>query len=363
VSPRLLLNFYIFALLTLGAPVRLHAGCGEALEAIQIPKFIFGDGIVQKDALPFMDAINDIDSFLGSLKKPDEASVLLKKYELSPEANYLNNRITTGVRKADSGSKKIDGKMLEVNYTKHPVHSIGLFAHEYGHLIFLENFSKVDIRMKRAFEANSRYHEATGKYLEIEKKIEAYPRKKGEDAGYQKLQRELDEVSASMQAIEQKWDEYLGFAAQEAPYAELFGDLTAVLHTERPDAMTDGLSFSKHKRAWEKRHSRSVGRQRNFTGRQPKYENEISRPVDFGGHNVLSATRKFIWDTYLSRPSILKENKAEVLEAVLNACANEIRKRFDHPQNDTVANWKKTNDDLNQQIVLELEKKGIYKDR
>jgi hypothetical protein len=114
------------------------------------------------------------------------------------------------------------------------------------------------------------------------------------------------------------------------PYNEFFADLVSILVLEKPDVITDALSFNQETKLprdeknnltgnWKfirkyinKKNPSEAASYRNFSDSRKKV-------TEADDHGEFFPARQFIWEEYLSKPSILKNKKGEILAATFSA--------------------------------------------
>jgi hypothetical protein len=196
-------------------------------------------------------------------------------------------------------SLNIPFQLILGKHAKHPVHTIPVWAHEYGHAIL-----------------NANLRDVASAWTDIVRK------KADESAG--------------------RPEQIIDFLV--APYHEFFADVVAVLYTEEGDSVARSLTIvgfvenpegtpaqcpnsDKKCRPREgSRDTRDHFRNRDFTERA----NELHRwkPVQAEDiHNILAPARYHAWKYYLSNPN-MRRDKAKIAAVVIDAIIADVNDRI-----------------------------------
>ncbi|WP_413292968.1 hypothetical protein ACLSU7_16355 [Bdellovibrio sp. HCB185ZH] len=314
------------------------------------------DGVTAKEVDVFRKVVDDLNSHLGSLVTPQNAEIFVYKKHSRPSANPFQTTVIAGVHyKRTSNGKE---------YLKTPNFSIPILAHEYEHLIFMENYGRVEPRWTEAIESYKDANATRAKRASLQRenndlsdkvnalkiKNEPVPAELTERQAI--LAREIPELLQKEQELMAKfykvWD-------INTAYNEFFADVVAVMYTGKSDSVSKSVAFtpdlqnSRNKKFMEK----SV-QQRDF-------ENHRDHDVDTEGHNFFSISRDDIWDSYLASPTYRKEKATVMMEAVFAAVAKENSYKIDHPELKLEDNWKMYNKRLSDAIESEMSARGIQK--
>jgi hypothetical protein len=316
-------------------------------------QFIKVGDLNDKEIRPFRQTITNVNSFLGELEIPKNVNITVYGIHGNPAASLHLPEINIGIRYGVSSKKrpqKID--------TKNPIYSEAILAHEYGHLVFRENYRKLEPQQRNAEEA---YFELIASQKEsklIAGKIEILMAKASSAQGDEKisLQKQIQDLFDEETRVQQK-----GLRAMEvvdqvdsvvSPYNEFFADVVAVLHTENSNAISDAVTFT------SKNQMIRGQAQAKFSRDSRDFGNNIRHPKEMEAHQLFFMARAYMWSSYLASPSTMKNNKSEVLSAVFIAVAKETSRQLKNDST-TELTWKEANESLISSIEAEMKLRGI----
>lgn len=325
--------------------------------------YVFKSTNVTVHEIQALDAvIADVNGFLGRLARPEKPVIKMARIHSSPAAQEFFGTINMGVRYGfPRGEDKTQWD------TKHPEYVNAIMAHEYAHLVFGSNMSKVEPLWKE-------YAESPKKQKEIGAKISAMLEESL--ALREKLKTADDTVKAQVEAqiaenqsklntlfdessrLSRDFGELISIIHDASTsYNEFFADVIAILQTERPDSIYRSVRFvrlqQQAKNEKEEKDMKDGKDRRHFD----KHLTDV--PEGYEEHGYLAPVRKFVWDAYLASPTILKAKKAEIAEGVFKAVSEELEYVFNHYDMDFKQNWQTLNDRLIARIKAEMEKRGI----
>jgi len=331
--------------------------------------------IPQRTLTSYDTIIGEINGFLGDLAKPAPPLVEVRRNESSPEADSVENILRLGT-KYQIEHPKNEGAFLE----KVPSAMKPIIAHEYGHLIFERNFTSLEQLVlefrklrpqveSQILELMSEHRRLLDEKAEVDAQLDKAP--EGEEQ--KKLAERSDALRTRSQSIFNQVLKlsHIGDVYDElvlnhiTSYNEFFADVVAVLWSEKPDAISKSIRHTRllQLREFQEKASLSYD-SRNFKKRQ-KAARETggsavsASPSQLEDHAYFSPARKFLWESYLASPTILKNHKSQVLRAVFKAVDHELRYRMNHYDLKPDENWKNFNDRLIERIRVELATQGI----
>jgi hypothetical protein len=333
------------------------------------------DKVTDTQVAVFEKVVTDLNSRLGDLVTPKGVEIQVFTEHSSPAANPLDMSIRAGVRYFQTIPKNGIAKFYKKRdlsklkkYHKSPSFSVPILAHEYGHLIFMENYTLREPIWRDAFETYKnlipvlnemqKNRDALKKQMDdifaqmkdpavtTERRIELIGKIKSLGEEMSKIS---DQASALMKPVK---------AVMEinTSYNEFFADVVAVLYTGKSGVIDGGVSFTRslqgnNKFTKETKHSDT---ERNF-------ENHLEHDGDYEGHGYFSLARNDIWNSYLVSPSY-RARSGEIMTAVFDAVAKENSRILQNPIDmATDANWKQLNQSLTDAIERELAARGIEK--
>ena len=305
-----------------------------------------------KELLPFKNTVDSINGFLGELTAPQNISINVHRVIEDPGARPHEGLLKIGLQLGrELGPSR--------TYTKNPTFSQAILAHEYGHLIFRENFIRIEPKMR---EAEAVFPQT----LEPRKKVDTL------DAELDLLRKQLptlswDEKSVVWKRMHELETEKNQLIAQVMelmqiptklnerldPYDEFFADVVAVLQTENPSAVSEATKFTILQQ--------KVGKPKllKFSDDSRDFQNKIQRPLYYGKHEYFLTVRAHLWNSYLASQSLLHGSKAKILSAVYAAVAKEAQLSIAAPSFGPQESWKELNQNLIQRLDAELTARGI----
>ncbi|QLY24644.1 hypothetical protein [Bdellovibrio sp. KM01] len=314
------------------------------------------DGVTAKEVDVFRKVVDDLNSHLGGLVTPQNAEILVYKKHSSPAANPFQKTVVAGVHYKRTHNNK--------EYLKTPNFSIPILAHEYGHLIFMENYGRVEPRWTEAIESYQEVKVLRAKRASLQNENNELSDKansfkiKNEPVPAEITDR-MAAVAREIQELQQKDQELMTKFYEvwdnNTAYNEFFADVVAVMYTGKSDSVSKAVAFATDlQNTRNKKFMKQSAEQRDF-------ENHRDHDVDMEGHNFFSISRDDIWDSYLASPTYRKEKATVMMEAVFAAVAKENSYKIDHPEIKFEDNWKMYNKRLSDAIDAEMSARGIQK--
>ncbi|WP_413587026.1 hypothetical protein [Bdellovibrio sp. HCB274] len=338
----------------------LSAVAGALLcQAVFAPEVQFrpqDNGVTPKQVESFREVVNDVNSRLGKLQAPQNAEILIHSEHNAPFADQIQKSITMGIRY----SRTINGK----TYQKAPSLALAILAHEYGHLVFAENYLHREPLYAEGVSSLEKAKPFEKKFaeLELQKTSLAAQMKTFKEAGKptppEIIQRHTAVSTMMARVRDQIQDikaDYRKVTAIKEPYDEFFADVVAVLYSGKADAISKSIVFTRGLQA-----SRLKG-QATQTLEQRDFENRRHQNLDTRPHNFFSATRSAIWNSYLASPSLRNKHSGEILEAVMDAITKEISFKLKNPDVSFQKNWELLNSRLIEAIDQQMASRGIAK--
>ncbi len=347
--------------------------CSDVFAATRFTKM--DDKVTDKQVAVFEKVVADLNASLGELVAPRNVQIQVFTEHSSPAADPTDMSIRAGVRffqpmPKHGIPKYIKRKDVAVKkYHKDPSYSVPILAHEYGHLIFMENYTRREpiwretfenykqirpklVEMQNASDAIQKelaaiYGEMKSPEITPERRMELLEKIKSLSAQNTKLSDEASELIKPMRMVR-----YFNTA-----YNEFFADVVAVLYTGKGGIIDGGVSFTRalqgdNKYSKESKHS---DQERNF-------ENNLKHDGDYEGHGYFSLTRNDVWTSYLASPSYRANKSGEIMTAIFNAVAKENSRVMREPvKMEDEATWKILNQKLAEAIDQELSARGIEK--
>jgi hypothetical protein len=316
-----------------------------------------------------------VNTFSPYLKMPETISleVVARRNIAEAAFNPTTNTIYTG-----EAIYYVDPKNVKKVYTHHPNKSLDVNNHEFGHAIFSANLLPLKPEVKFLYEfylkQSSIYEEKalvekelnpsiilltglipsevlaakiselqhqsiTANYSEVfykwileevqstdvevinakQKMQEYYPRLL---QNYKDIQAYFMEKEISNDRLAKASDYYQGLSM----YNEYFADVVAVLMVEKPDIISSATHYNLNFYSSAKSEDKLTGvmnkKFKHFTeqGAFRQFTDKIhTKGTASGPHGELWLARQFLWDEYLSHPTIMKTKKGEVLAGVFRA--------------------------------------------
>ncbi|MCM2283036.1 MAG: hypothetical protein NDI61_14435, partial [Bdellovibrionaceae bacterium] len=267
----------------------------------------------------FVKVVQGIRDFSERVRFPKKIDLQLADLEVNPRANFLTNQIFLGLKYARTDER---GRV----YTQHPNAMVAVSAHEFGHLIFGENILDVYPRMPQIRAIFIEIQKVEEQWRALATRLEDLSRR----APSQQTEREANALQAQLAALQQR---YTSLGEQVGPdlnlvrdrtsgYNEFFADVVAVLYTEQPNSVADSIHFAMDL-SRKKQKTIQVSVENRF------FEKRGVRPRQIlGHHGLLQEARNWIWEEYLSRPTVLRHHKNRVLLAVIRALRAETKWSF-----------------------------------
>ena len=349
--------------------------CAEVFSTQDIRFTKMDAQVTDKQVAVFKQVVADVNGSLGNthLVIPDGVEIKVYTQHPDPVANPIDMSVNAGVRffmglQADKNNPK-----SVKNYYKVPTVSSPILAHEYGHIIFFENFGIREPIWREAFKTfREKMPELTVKDQQYQKLIgeialrQEQLKTMTDKAQIAQIQQEM--LQLVLQAVKlNKEIELEGAAVQTlsaitTSYNEFFADVMAVLYTGKPTSIEDAVTFTRTlqfdgKLAKEMKQSND---ERNFKDRaEPRDAKD-----DFEDHGYFSTVRAGVWESYLASPTIRTAKRGQVTEAIFDAIAKECSTliRSGAPVNlKTKEKWIELNERLMKAIDNEMAARGITK--
>ncbi|MCM2282580.1 MAG: hypothetical protein NDI61_12120 [Bdellovibrionaceae bacterium] len=268
--------------------------------------------VLDKEAKRFLDVIRGVGDIAQGMKMPDQLLLKIGAIESNPSANSFFNVINLGTRFGIvDGNKRL--------YTQHPDEMVPVTAHEFGHIIFFENVL-MEISFFKTAAAQFRdlrfTYRTVSDLREQELSLGGHPRGARERA---RVQQERLEWEAEMADLMGKLQIPRVISHVIKPYNEFFADVVAVLYTEKPDAISDSVHFTMPARPRQRNKAYIMSVHNRAFEREGVAPRALQIP-----HGVFARTRWAIWEEFLSRPTVMRNHKAEVLQGVARAIRSEL---------------------------------------
>lgn len=365
--------------ITLLTAAVMFASSVNAMAAGQECSSVFGQdiqyakmdkGVTDKQVEFFKNVVADVNGSLGSLVIPDGVTIKVYTAHPAPVANPIDMSINAGVRFVMKLPTSPDGTQTK-DYYKVPTISGPILAHEYGHIVFFQNFGIREPIWRTSFETFRRQlpelekldqelrkvNEEIANITPLLKSSVVAPKKSRQlraqlvklTAEANRLNQEINKRGAVVQIL----------SAITTSYNEFFADVMAVLHTGKPNSIEDGVTFTRTLQG-----NKKFSEYMKDTNEERSFENRIKKENDYEEHGYFSLVRDAVWESYLASPSNRTTNRAKVTEAIFEAVAKEcsrlIRgKKAINFKDD--ATWKDLNANLEKVIDQEMAARGITK--
>jgi hypothetical protein len=280
--------------------------------------------------------IERVNSFLGSLKRPDRPEIVVSAIEM-PSASVTENRIRLGVQIGrDKGS---------LSLTHNPAYLRAILAHEFGHIVLAENFPLLKDLYSQIRGVESELKPQIEKYEFLSEQIEELSvRGLGIDSGL--LVQTRADLEEKIEGLRPRWLELRSTLDLLEPYEEFVADVVSVLEGERPDVIHRSVHFSK------------LNKPRKASVNTRHFKKHMQRStrilLSYYNYSLFMFARRDLWNSYLASPSIMRNRKEDVLKAVIAAVVSEAT---------SVAQGVDTGAALNERLIAriheELHRRGI----
>jgi len=335
------------------------------------------DKVTDKQVAVFKKVIDDLNASLGGLAVPKGAEIQVFIEHSAPVADPLEMSVKAGVRYVNTipsvGIARFKSKPKNEdlkNYYKTPSFSVPILAHEYGHLIFNENYGPREPIWRDTIEGFKKLlpvlaeknQELDAIELEVNKVFgqmsgEMTPEKRiGLIVKINELQNEAGKISDEIFELQAP---FKGVFDRISPYNEFFADVVAVLYTGNSGIIDRSVSFT---RKMQGNNIYTKGALQSDKERD--FKNQVKHDEDYEEHGYFSLVRNGVWDSYLASPSNRTKKRGEIMEAIFSAVAGETSRVIRNPTPvfmKAEATWKELNRSLLEAIDREMAVRGIKK--
>lgn len=334
--------------------------------------------IPQKTIAKYDAIIGEVNGFLGDLAAPARPIVEVQRSGSVLEADSAENVLHL------SAKYQIENPAREGSFLgKSPSATMAAVAHEYGHLIFEKNFTSLEDLVlefrKLRPQVESRISELMNerqRLLDEKKKVDAQLDKAPEGEEREKLADRSSYLRTRSMAIfgqvlelSHAGDVYKELVIDHlTSYNEFFADVVAILWSENPDAISKSVRHARLLQLGEFKEKASLSfDSRSFQKHQKAIREDggsmvstlSASPGHLEDHAYFAPARKYLWESYLSSPTILKSHKKETLTAVFKAVDHELHYRMNHYDLKPEENWKNFNRRLIERIKIEFASLGV----
>jgi len=346
--------------------------CADVFSLVHYSKM--DDKVTDQQVAVFKKIIDNLNGSLGNLVAPKSAEIQIFTEHSSPVAYPQEMSVKAGVRFVQEipslGTVKYDKKPREGEmrkYYKNPIFSVPILAHEYGHLIFMENYSLREPIWRDLFGDYKKLVDEKTKELEA---IQLEMNKVDEQPIDGMTPEQINELRAKWGELYQKYtdllneifhlgDKFIVIAKKVTTYDEFFADVVAVIYTGDSSIIDRSVSFTRTLQGSNKytKHSSESDKERNF-------KNQVKHDEDYEAHGYFSLAREGVWDSYLASPSNRTKKRGEIIEAIFAAVAGEASRILRSPtpvKMKTETAWKEFNRSLLEAIDREMAARGITK--
>jgi len=346
--------------------------CADVFSLVHYSKM--DDKVTDQQVAVFKKVIDDLNDSLGNLVVPKGAEIRVFSEHSSPVAYPQDMSVMAGVHFVKAipslGTVKYDKKPREGEkrkYHKNPVFSVPIMTHEYGHLIFMENYSLREPIWHDALDGSKKAVAEKTKELEA---IQLEIDKANDQMHRGGTSEQINEIFAKIGDLTNKLGEVLNkinelkapFRAVHnaiSPYNEFFADVVAVIYNGNSSSIDRSVSFTRKLQGSNKYTKSSLrsNEKRNF-------KNRVKHDEDYEAHGYFSLAREGVWDSYLASPSNRTNKRGEIIEAIFSAVAGEASRILRSPtpvEMKTETAWKEFNRSLLEAIDREMAARGITK--
>jgi len=347
--------------------------CAHVFSLVHYSKM--DDKVTDQQVAVFKKVIDDLNGSLVNLVVPKGAEIQIFTEHSAPVADQLEMSVMAGVRfvreTPSLGIEKYYKRPKEGEkrkYYKNPIFSVPILAHEYGHLIFMENYSLREPIWRGFFEDYKKLVDEKEKEL---KAIQLEMEKVDDQPTNGMTPEQINELHAKAGTLRQKSTELLNeishignkfFNATSRKvdnYNEFFADVVAVIYTGDSSSIERSISFTRTlqgRNMYTKYFSQS--------GKERKFKNHVTHDEDYAAHGYFSLAREGVWDSYLASPSNRTKKRGEIMEAIFAAVAGEASRILRSPtpvEMTTETAWKEFNRSLLEAIDREMAARGLTK--
>ncbi len=310
--------------------------------------------------------VSDVNDHLGELSVPQNAEIKVFAAHEDPASDPVTMIVNFGVRLKKTPDLDPYGMPLEKAryFYKSPTATLPILAHEYGHLVFAENYK---IAQPEYREIIDHYNDAVvfqKQYNQMNKKvgdiedilISGKFRPEDEPQIKAEYKTAMDELFAAARKVDAFNTKLRNVHETVVAYNEFFADVIAVLQSGKPDAVSSSLAITGVLQ------SKGIAKFVKPSNEQRNFDNHRIRGASTSDHNFFSIARDDIWDSYFASPSYRKEKRGVMISAVFAAIVKEHGEVIKNPDSKpSDKNWKELNDRMMNAIDQEMAARNIQK--
>lgn len=282
----------------------------------------------------FKQVVEDVNGSLGhtNLVIPDHVEIKIYTEHPSPVANPIDMSVNAGVRLFVKIPTDRSNPQSMKSYYKAPSFSGPILAHEYGHIVFSENYGLREPVWREAFKVfraklpeltqkNQQYNDTLVEIDRVQKLLESTK----DPAQIAQLKGEVLKLTMITLRINQEIQKegalISALSTIARPYNEFFADVMAVLYTGKASSIEDAVTFTHALQGKGKvpELSKESNNARDF---KDGVRNGTHKD-NFEDHGYFSTVRVNVWESYLASPTYRTAKRGQVTEAIFEAIAKE----------------------------------------
>lgn len=275
------------------------------------PKGQTAQSATPKQTEEMLRTLREVEEMFGrAFEMPKELS--LTPYRFATNAFFDGDMMTMLAGNPTEEALALPYQTLVPNKKKklqaiHPAYSKGIWVHELGHAIFELNLSRIAPKYSESLASMRAYGKQYRADFTAAQQL-------SKDAPYSEISELWTEFYRDHPTDMKIIKELQGLVSLAMPYHELFADLVAVLWSQDPQIVRDGIFRSGRSRV-------------NLQALDRDFE---SIPTPFKtwtkseAHVALTPTRRHIWRQYLSGPRIRTMDRPLFLQILARAIGSEL---------------------------------------